>query len=272
MTGPCPICGSALREAFRATVLQRHEATYDVCETCGFLRARAPHWLAEAYADSIAVTDTGLLVRNRIIARQLSVVCHVLGSDGPYLDFAGGYGVLTRLMRDAGLDFYWSDKFSRNLLAPGFEYAAQVGACRAVTAFEVMEHVEDPAAFVLEALAAGQADTLIFSTDLYAGPPPPPDWRYYSFATGQHIAFYQRRTLRTLAAKLGLNFHTSRGLHFLSRQPLPTYRIDFALRLIPLYAAVVRTLRTPRTIADHNLMVERLARADANGSTDAHRV
>jgi hypothetical protein len=272
--GPCPICDGNLVEIFQAVVLNRHSAVYDHCGACGFLRARSPYWLDEAYADSIAITDTGLLMRNQLIARQLSAVCRVLGADGPYLDFAGGYGVLVRLMRDAGLDFWWSDKFSRNLLAPGFEYRAEIGPCRAVTAFEVLEHVEDPRAFIGEALASGGSDTLIFSTQLYAGAPPAPaDWWYYAFETGQHIGFYRRDTLERLASVCGLNFHTCRGMHFFSRQPLPVRRINLALgALNPLLAFVARRLRTTKTIADHDLMATRLASAAANEAANARRL
>ncbi len=39
----------------------------------------------------------------------------------PFLDYAGGYGVFTRLMRDIGFDFYWHDPYTQNLFANGFE-------------------------------------------------------------------------------------------------------------------------------------------------------
>jgi len=36
----------------------------------------------------------------------------------------------------------------------------------------------------------------IFTTELFEGTPPAPShWWYYSFETGQHIAFFQRRAL-----------------------------------------------------------------------------
>jgi len=31
---------------------------------------------------------------------------------GKFLDFGGGYGIFTRLMRDIGFDFYWYDPHS----------------------------------------------------------------------------------------------------------------------------------------------------------------
>lgn len=263
MSGTCSVCDRPLRQMFTATVLTHHEAIYDHCDSCGFLKVRAPHWLEEAYSDSIALTDTGILLRNTALVPKLLAVSLALGAakTDRFLDFAGGYGILTRLMRDAGLDFYWADKYSQNLLARGFEYRPDIGPCRAVTAFEVIEHMEDPRAFVRDALATGQSDTLIFSTELYEGQPPAPGrWWYYSFETGQHISFFRRDTLEKLADVLGMFFHSAGGLHFLSRQQLPALRLDSALGWLNRpYALAARARQTTRTLSDHALMSARLA-------------
>jgi hypothetical protein len=269
----CPICASSMAECFRATVLNRHEAIFDLCASCDYLRARRPHWLDEAYTDAISLTDTGLLQRNQAIARQLRALFAVLG-DNPaarYLDFAGGYGVLTRLMRDSGFDFYWSDRYCRNLLAPGFEYRVEMGACRAVTAFEVLEHVEDPRAFVVEAMAAGQADMLVFTTALYAGAPPARDWWYYSFDTGQHISFFTHKTLARLADVLNLHFTSKRDMHILSRSPLSAARINVALgRLGYVIGEVARRQRTSKVWPDHLAMSQQLRNEAKRSPKIAH--
>jgi 2-polyprenyl-3-methyl-5-hydroxy-6-metoxy-1,4-benzoquinol methylase len=83
---------------------------------------------------------------------------------GQYRDAAGGYGMLTRMMRDLGFDFYWSDAYCENLMARGFEYSPAVGNCEAVTAMEVMEHLTDPLPFVENILKESGADSLIFTT------------------------------------------------------------------------------------------------------------
>lgn len=264
MNMSCQICAATMHETFRARVLGRHEAIYDHCASCGYLRVRAPHWIEEAYSESIAVTDTGILLRNTALVPKLLAIAWAIGAgaNDRFLDYAGGYGILTRLMRDAGLDFYWTDRYSPNLVARGFEYCAELGPCRAVTAFEVIEHVEDPRAFVMEVLEAGHSDTLIFSTELYEGDPPrPEDWWYYSFETGQHISFFRRDTLERLAARLDLNFHSAAGLHFLSARPLPARRLDAALgRLNRAVALAARAKRTGLTMQDHARMVAHLDR------------
>lgn len=116
-------------------------------------------------------------MRNVSLASKVAGVLYgVMGErgEGQYLDAAGGYGMLVRLMRDLGFDFYWKDKYCDNLIARGFEYRPDLGPCRAVTAMEVLEHLSDPVAFVEEVLAAAGAQTLLFTTELYEGAPPRP--------------------------------------------------------------------------------------------------
>lgn len=249
-----------MREVFTATVLSRHEAAYDQCGFCGFLRARSPRWLDEAYSRAIAVTDTGIIARNLGIARKLTALCPLLSSrSGPYLDYAGGYGMLTRLMRDRGFDFWWSDKYCENLLASGFEHEPSMRPCIAVTAFEVMEHVERPRAFVEEALGAGQADTLIFSTELFKGDAPTRDWAYYSFETGQHIAFYRHDTLAVLARRLGMHYRSHAGIHMLTRRPIGGRRYGLTLSRPNQMLAMARNLLRPSLVqTDSERMIARV--------------
>ncbi len=190
----CPICSGMMEPCFTAQVLGKYPAQYETCNACGFLRVHEPHWLDEAYSRAIAAADTGLAMRNISLACKLAGVLYWVAGErgeGLHLDAAGGYGMLTRLMRDLGFDFYWADKYCDNLLAPGFEYSQAQGACRVVTAMEVLEHLTDPAAFIEETLAFSGAQTLVFTTELYEGHPPQPDaWWYYTFSTGQHIGFF----------------------------------------------------------------------------------
>jgi len=259
----CPICSGPMRPAFTAQVLLKYTVEYEVCDTCGFLRAHEPHWLNEAYSSAIVAADTGLVMRNISLARKVAVVLY-WGMDergkGQYLDSAGGYGMLVRLMRDLGFDFYWKDKYCDNLIVPGFEYKEALGPCRVVTAVEVLEHLTDPLAFVRETLDLAGADTLLFTTELYEGDPPSPDaWWYYAFSTGQHIGFYQRRTLEALGARLGLSLSSANGLHILSKKKIN----DRLLKLLTSrWMALVgpwwiRHQLGSKTMSDHELMLTR---------------
>ena len=127
----CPICANPMHACFTARVLHKYPANYEVCGSCGFVRANEPHWLDEAYASAIAAADTGLVGRNTMLADKIAGALYWATNAhgrGRYLDAAGGYGMLTRLMRDSGFDFYWSDKHCQNLLATQFEYQPSLGA------------------------------------------------------------------------------------------------------------------------------------------------
>jgi hypothetical protein len=253
-----------MAHAFTARVLSRYEAIFDYCHTCGFLRARQPNWLREAYATAISAADTGLVSRNISVARKLTSVLYFLFNErgkGRYLDIAGGYGILTRLMRDNGLDFYWSDKYCDNLMARGFEYHPDLAPCRAVTAIEIMEHLEDPAAFVCEALKYAQAGTFIFTTELFEGPPPVPgQWWYYSFETGQHISFFQYRTLEVLARRLGLTLASGGGLHVFSRNRISSLALAvYGGRASRLIEPILQKRLKGLTMQDHETLMSNIS-------------
>jgi hypothetical protein len=258
----CPICSGQMKLSFTAQVLRKYAARYEVCDGCGFLRAHEPHWLDEAYSSAIAAADTGLMARNVSLSAKIATVLYgVMGERGAgrYLDAAGGYGMLTRLMRDMGFDFYWADKHCENLLVPGFEYRPELGPCHAVTAIEVLEHLTEPVAFIAETLESAGADTLLFTTELYAGAPPDPSaWWYYTFETGQHIGFFQRRTLEDIGRRLGLHLASANGIHILAKTPVNERWFGLATnrwftRITP---AIARRSLGSKTMSDHELMLK----------------
>lgn len=200
----CLLCGARSTAAFQHRVLNAHMIQYYQCPRCGLLHTETPFWLPEAYARPMAASDTGLVQRNLWAARVASVILGaVCGREGPFLDVGGGYGLLVRLMRDAGFNFYWSDQHAENLFAQGYEREAEAGRFAALTLFEVLEHLAAPGPFLRELIKQTGAQVLLLSTQTFQGSPPPEDWWYYAFEGGQHIAFYQRSTLQWLAEDLG---------------------------------------------------------------------
>jgi hypothetical protein len=98
----CPLCRTAMADAFTATLLCRHQVRFEHRPGCGLLRSERPWWLDEAYCEAITGTDRGRVARNLEIARLLSVLLgYRLPPGGRILDHAGGYGLLVRLLRDA---------------------------------------------------------------------------------------------------------------------------------------------------------------------------
>jgi hypothetical protein len=258
----CKICGSIAHHAFSASVLGKYVSDFQQCAACGFLFAKDPHWLDEAYANAIATADTGLVGRNAMIAEKVASLLYWATPShgrGRYLDAAGGYGMLTRLMRDSGFDYYWSDQYCHNLLAGQFDYDSSLGPCDAVSAIEVLEHLVDPVAFIDDTLKVAGSDTLIFTTDLYEGVVPKPDeWWYYTFATGQHIGFFKRQTLETIGTRLDLKFCSANGVHVLSRKSLEPRLLNWATgrRVAQIGAPWIRRRLGSKTLSDHEYILQ----------------
>lgn len=259
----CPISGDIMTPAFSSEILGRHQAQYVYSEKSGLLQAAQPYWLDEAYGEAIARTDVGLAQRNLSNSEFLEVLLPCLGlGAGRLLDIAGGTGLLTRLMRDKGFDCFTTDKYCANQFAAGFEPDAGFQA-DALFAFEVLEHLEDPVAFLRDAFDRYRCRTLVFSTLTFEGDVPAKDWWYYTFDTGQHISFYQPRTLAMLAGKLGCHY-TQLGpeMHIITDRRLPSLRLTMVRnpRLRALCGWLVRYRRRgySKTWADYLLAKQAL--------------
>lgn len=215
----CPICGGHAEAVFRSPVLGKYDVQYFHCRTCEFLRTEDPYWLEEAYSSAIAPTDVGLVARNIAISRKLSILLYfLLGTKIRCVDVAGGYGMLCRLMRDIGFDYYWNDKFCKNIFASGHEAKGKDGYAVA-SFFEAIEHMPDPLKFCRDVVITFGVDTLVFTTELYAGSPPSPEaWWYYSSETGQHISFCTRTTLQYIADSLGMQLCSHQNFHILTKE------------------------------------------------------
>jgi hypothetical protein len=247
----CRLCGGETVPLFQKTLLGRRRAGYFQCRACGLTQTEEPVWLEEAYASPIAAADTGILARNLGARKVTASFLHLMGvRDEPGLDYAGGYGLFVRLMRDAGFSFYWSDPHTENLFARGFEWSPERGRPRVVTAFEVMEHWVRPLA-EFRALAALGPEWIITSTELHSGARPSPGWHYLLPETGQHVAFYRADTLARLGRDAGYP-HVLAGPFFqiFARRPVPAARWRAALRLGAVLFPVVRRLRASFTVAD----------------------
>ena len=255
----CRLCGGETRPLFQKRILKRHQVWFFQCVGCGLTQTQQPTWLTEAYTEVVHSTDTGILMRNIGARRIVATFLHLSGvREEPCLDFAGGYGIFTRLMRDVGFQFHWTDLYAHNLVARGFEWHDSLGSPRAVTAFEVMEHFVNPLEEFRKIAALG-ADWIITSTEVHPGERPTPDWNYISTESGQHVAFYRKDTLERLGRETGYpHVITGPFLHIFARKPFPTWRWRLAVRLGVFTFPFVRKMRPSLTVSDCERMRRKL--------------
>jgi hypothetical protein len=217
----CRICGAPASAGPQATIMNRYRITYFVCAECGFMQSEDPYWLDESYSSAISSSDTGVIARNIVFSQISSVILSLLGkNNGRFLDFGGGYGIFTRMMRDKGFDFYWYDKYAQNLVARGFEGSIAGERYEALTSFENFEHLVEPMKEL--DLMLELTDTILFSTELLPEKIPQPDqWWYYCLEHGQHVSFFSARTLRFIAGSRSLELVSNgKNLHILSKKPI----------------------------------------------------
>lgn len=258
----CKICGSITDIVFSAKLLNKHQVDFFKCHNCEFLFSEEPYWLEEAYSSAISIADTGILQRNIEIVNRLIVILYLLGCDfnqDKFIDYAGGGGILVRLLRDRGLDFYWYDKYCQNWVANGFE-ADLNSTYKTLTVFECFEHFSNPVSEVQELFK--YSDLIIFTTELIPEPIPDMDWWYYSFTTGQHISFYSAKTLDYLAKKFEVNFYTINGIHFFSKGKIPKFKLGLINKVLTnrlWQKLLLRNMKLePKIYSDHIKILNKL--------------
>ncbi len=264
----CPVSGKVMKPVFSEVILGRHRVSYYFCGESGLLKTERPFWLEEAYQEALSDFDTGIVRRNLNNCAMIEPILHRLfGRRGKFLDIGGGYGLLTRLMRDEGFDCFTTDKYCRNIFAKHFEPCDDFRA-DALFAFEALEHIENPYEFLEGLFEKYDCRTLIFSTLTFSGDVPGKDWWYYTFDTGQHITFYQPRTLALLASRLGCSYYMiGPDMHIMTDRRLSAMTRLWLLHgpWRKLYALYVRYLRRgmSKTWADHLLMKEKFRSAQS---------
>ena len=225
----CKVCSGESQPLGKARILFKYDIDYFRCGNCGFVQTEKPYWLKEAYADAINHTDVGVVRRCIELGRMLRVMIPLIADPGKrFIDYGGGYGMLVRLMRDEGFDYYWHDAHCENLFAQDFE-AERGTKYEMLTAFEVLEHIENPREGLNEMLEF--SDMVLLSTYVLPEPCPRPDeWWYYGLDHGQHISLHTLASLSTLAAGVGARVYSNgQSMHLITRKPVSARRFGFAL-------------------------------------------
>ena len=251
----CKICEAHTEEIFKARLLNKYDVQYYHCPACRFVQTEPPYWLNEAYQNPINLSDTGVVSRNLLLALKTSLIIQFLfNRKAKFIDYAGGWGIFTRLMRDIGFDFFWYDKFTRNEVARGFE-ANLSDHYELITIFEAFEHFEDP---IIELGNLFQLSNAIFftTTPLPSPTPNPGDWWYYGLDHGQHIAFYSQPTFEKIASRFGCSYLTDgKSIHLLTKKKISRGGFRFLTSLAGLILLpLVFLTNKSRTQADYDRM------------------
>jgi methyltransferase type 11 len=254
----CKICNGLAKKFDHGFILNKYHIDYFQCEKCGFVQTENPYWLKESYSDAISVSDTGVIARNIIFSKIATfVMSSCVNTKCDFLDYGGGYGIFTRMMRDNGFNFYWYDKYAINLVARGFEGSISEKKYEAVTSFENFEHFENPIEEIEKIFSL--TDFVLFSTELVKVPAPSTNnWWYYCLEHGQHISIFSNKTLEYIAKKYGYNLISNgRNLHIFSKKKLNN-RIFLLEKIIRKLKLENLFKQKPKTDSDMNMMIEKM--------------
>ena len=248
---PCRICRAAAQPFFSKLILGKHQVPYFKCPACGQVQTDPPHWLEGAYRGPASKLDVGMADRciwtaqtTVALARRLGI-----GPEEPCLDWGSGTGLLVRLCRDYGMNFFYSDPYAVNVFVSGFEWDTKNPpsnwAC--VTSFEVAEHLPDPLINFGELFKLSPKH-ILFSTLLYSGQAA--DWWYFT-NNGQHVAFYTRRSLEIIAGHYGYRLASNDcDLHLFSRDRVRDGILNSCRKSREKLSAHYRKRHGSRTLSD----------------------
>lgn len=210
----CLVCSTPTAAVLTLSVFGRDRELHQ-CPSCEAAYYPEVDWLGEAYSTAISAYDTGIVERCFDIANVLTAF--MLGrSRDRVVDFGGGIGLLARIMRDRGFNFFsWDPMADYRLPLP----TTDRDSSDMVTMIEVLEHLQRP---MLECEQLSNRSRLIFiSTHLIPKEGLHKEWSYLQPESGQHIFFCTRRTLNVMASTMGMEV-TSNGknLHVFSSRRL----------------------------------------------------
>jgi 2-polyprenyl-3-methyl-5-hydroxy-6-metoxy-1,4-benzoquinol methylase len=227
----CKICNSLSNFVFQKKLLQKYEVSYFRCTNCGFLHTEEPYWLEEAYKLPFTPLDVYLASRPMELSQLTeNLILNYFNPSAKFLDYGGGIGVFTRMMRDRGLQFYRQDKYAQNLFAQYFDIN-DLPECEQnfelATAFEVLEHLPNPLSEI------SQLFTL--SSNVFCSTVLQPDsslqelqsWHYLAELHGQHIAFYTLESLKIIAKKFNCYYYSNGfNLHLFTSRQIENFTFD----------------------------------------------
>jgi hypothetical protein len=221
----CRLCEHPCSVQFSKKILNKYEIVYYECMHCQSLQTEEPFWLNEAYGEDAEKYDTGKASRTLENFFNLPSLFNLLKIDTeePSVDWGGGGGLLTRLLRDVGYNFYSYDLHLKSEFAQGFQWKKQISKVQVVTAFEVVEHFFDPT-IEWKKIFELNPDFVICSTEIYRKQRE--EWFYLSPLNGQHIFFYSEIALAIIAQSFTYTVYNIGCYLIFCKIPLSSPQLD----------------------------------------------
>jgi SAM-dependent methyltransferase len=180
---------------------------YHRCNGCGLIFTSAfDHWSKDDYLRHIYNDDYVLVDPDYIDTRPAGNAVFILdfikkGHALRCLDYGGGNGKLTSLLREGGVDGHSWDPMGEGGAPPS-------GSFDFISAFEVLEHAPEPLATIQQALGLlNGRGVLLFSTLTIDHVSPRGMDNWYIAPRNGHVTLYTRRSLQTMFAGVGYWVH-----------------------------------------------------------------
>ncbi len=210
---------------FCSAPILKYVGEYFKCPSCGSVQVANPFWLEEAHAEAISQFDTGLVSRCLSASKLIALTLYLEGrSCSSGIDWGGGTGLLTRMLRDLGFNAKNFDPYATPVHSVGFNVgvsSAEETSCF-VIATECLEHLVNPRQDLQNVVAT--KEYFFFTTEIIPKDTPDPnlcDWWYYMPESGQHITFASSEGILRLGGDFGFaNYFRCGSMHIFSKKKL----------------------------------------------------
>lgn len=220
----CPICQEAANSALQLRIHNKRSEPLFRCSKCSFYFFPKLDWLEQSFSEELNELDLGSVSRCLLVADFVSAVFAPRHCDYRILDWGGGDGLLTRLLRDRGINCKWFDPYVKPRFVGDALYQSKSHVDVTVVS-EVFLHLTDPVSTLRSLLSDSD---VVVATAVVPPKKLNSEWWYLMPDTGQHVSFYPKSALRALARQTNSHLCTDgRFFHVFSHGRLP-----FAKRLM----------------------------------------
>ena len=257
----CRLCGARAEFWSARRLLNRYDVSYYRCSECQSLETESPYWLHDAYDVSGIGADLGAAQRTVELSLKVSALLDrlKLPAGAECIDFGGGIGLFTRLMRDRGFNFFSYDLYARPFFSDRYSLKAIAARTPAVaTAFEVLEHFPEPAKDLQELFGCRPA-LVVATTELFTGQDE--NWHYFADDTGQHVFFYSPKAMAQIARRFGYSIALVSGLLVFVCKP----------EIIRLGLNAEQTFATLKALSQNNMLMRHALALFVDHQRDPYR-